>query len=418
MAANKTWKFKELSIDEFRKFSERHKLKTYLQTTEIAQFREYEGWTGHFVGVVQGSKILCATMMTSRPTRFGKYFSAPRGYLIDFKDYKLLSFFTAEIKKYVAQCGGYVLNIEPRIWYKERDIDGNLVEGGFDNSDIYSNLIKLGYRHGGFYKQLNLSKQVRWAFILPLAGKSEEEVFSGFKQNTRNILSKLQRDGARVRELDYSELDKFKRLVDSSGDRKNFSGRSLGYYQKMYKLFEGTGVLKFLVAELDLDKYKKKLTNQISQYKDRLKSSEIKSSGEEKELKSQLESLKNRLKNVDQDKKKFGNVLLMSGGMFMFSGDETVYLYSGSAAEHLAYGAQYLVQWEVIKQAISGGYALHNFYGISGNFSESDPRWGVYKFKKSFGGVVVEYIGDFDLVVKPFNYKIASILKMIKNKFL
>lgn len=416
MEGKKSWKFKELTIDEFRKFSSRHPLRNYLQTPEIAQFRESEGWTGHFVGVVEGRKILCATMMTSRPTKFGKYFSSPRGYLIDFRDYKLLSFFTSELKKYAMRCGGYVVNIEPKVWYKERDINGDLVEGGFDNRDIYENLIKLGYRHGGFYKQLDLGKQVRWAFALPLGKKTEKEVFSGFKPNTRNIINKLHKDGARVREMKYSELDKFKQLVDSSGDRKHFIGRSLAYYQKMYKLFKDSGTLKFLVAELNLTKYSSKLTGQIKAYEARLDKNELKSAGEERELRSQLELLQKRLKNVDRDRKKHGDTLLMSGGMFMFYGTETVYLYSGSAAEHLSYGAQYLVQWEVIKRALAGDYKFHNFYGISGNFSENDPRWGVYKFKKSFGGQVVEYIGDFDLVVKPFNYNLAQIVKAIKNK--
>jgi lipid II:glycine glycyltransferase (peptidoglycan interpeptide bridge formation enzyme) len=50
MTAKKTWKFKELTVDEFRKFSDKHELRNYLQTPEIARFRESEGWTGHFVG--------------------------------------------------------------------------------------------------------------------------------------------------------------------------------------------------------------------------------------------------------------------------------------------------------------------------------------------------------------------------------
>lgn len=416
MTAKKTWKFKELTVDEFRKFSDKHELRNYLQTPEIARFRESEGWTGHFVGVAEGKKILCATMMTSRSTKFGKYFSSPRGYLIDFRDYELLKFFTSEIKKYVARSGGYVVNIEPKVWYKERDINGQLVKNGFDNSDIYDNLIKLGYKHGGFYRLLDLGKQVRWAFVLPLKGKTEKEVFAGFKQNTRNIINKLQNDGAGVRELKYSELAKFKELVDSSGDRKHFIGRSLGYYQKMYKIFKNSGAMKFLVAELDLQKYSKKLKNQINDHKKKLKADQFKSDGEKRETKAQLMSLEKRLSSVEGDKKKYGDTILMSGGMFMFYGKETVYLYSGSAVEHLSYGGQYLVQWEVIKRAIAGGYERHNFYGISGNLTEDDPRWGVYKFKKSFGGQVVEYIGDFDLVVKPVSYRLANVLKIIKKK--
>ena len=40
--------------------------------------------------------------------------------------------------------------------YVPHDLDGNVVEGDFDNRDVVSLLKKLGYRHEGFTRGIDL----------------------------------------------------------------------------------------------------------------------------------------------------------------------------------------------------------------------------------------------------------------------
>ena len=41
--------------------------------------------------------------------------------------------------------------------------------------------------------------------------------------------------------------------------------------------------------------------------------------------------------------------------------------------------------------------------GISGNFTPGTPEYGVYEYKRGYGGFVIEYIGEFDLIInKPY----------------
>jgi lipid II:glycine glycyltransferase (peptidoglycan interpeptide bridge formation enzyme) len=47
-------------------------------------------------------------------------------------------------------------------------------------------------------------------------------------------------------------------------------------------------------------------------------------------------------------------------------------------------------------------------WGAPDNFTEKDSMWGVYKFKRGFGGIVVRTIGAWDFAVNPFLYKIYS----------
>ena len=102
--------------------------------------------------------------------------------------------------------------------------------------------------------------------------------------------------------------------------------------------------------------------------------------------------------------KEHGSQLDLSAAMFMMTGHEVIYLFSGNYDEYMKFNAQYAIQWNMIKYANEHGFDKYNFYGISGNFDETDSEYGVYEFKRGFGGNVVEYIGEFDLVVdKLFN---------------
>ena len=80
----------------------------------------------------------------------------------------------------------------------------------------------------------------------------------------------------------------------------------------------------------------------------------------------------------------------------------------------------YTIHWELIKYAINNGYTKYNFYGISGDFKDkSDELYGLYDFKRGFGGNVEEYIGEFDLVINKFMYFLYKygfkFYKMIKK---
>lgn len=407
--------FTELSKDEFRDFLDQHQLRSYLQTPEIASLKVSSGWEEYYVGVKENNKILCATMMIAYKGKLGKKFSAPRGYLIDFKDKNLLKFFTEKLKKYIKSKGGYVLNIEPKILYKERDINGCLVEGGFNNEEIYQNLLDLGYKHGGFYDTLDLSKQVRWAFVLSLKDKSEEQVFSGFKPNTRNVIRKALKYGVTVRELNYDELDKFVDIVESSGSRKNFHSRELSYFQNMYNLFHDKKEVKFLVSELNIDDYVKVLLEENEELENKLAqlSDSGSNKGKKQEFSQKIKAIKSRVEEAKELKKAHGNVVIMAGAMFMLYGTEIIYLFSGTKTEFLTLKSQYLLQWHIIQYGLKHNFEIHNFYGINGKLDKSDDRYGVYEFKRSFGGNVIEYIGDFDLIINKPKYCINKIINKV-----
>ena len=281
--------FLEITEKEYRKFWENHPLKTFLSAPEIGELRKSNGWDVYFVGVKENSDIVAAAMIVSHKRHFGKYeFYSPRGVLVDYENKELLDCFLKEIKNFVRKHHGYIFRMDPYVIYKERDIDGNIVEDGVDHSTVVSHLESLGFKKVSIPDM----EQVGWMFSLPLEGKSCEQILKEMKPNTRNTIRKTEKIGITVKELGYDELDRFQNIMVETGERKNFSIRSVDYYQKMYELFHDKGEVKYYVTELDLVKYQKKLEEDKKSAEDKLsKLSDAKyNEGQKKNLENEIAS--------------------------------------------------------------------------------------------------------------------------------
>ena len=100
----------------------------------------------------------------------------------------------------------------------------------------------------------------------------------------------------------------------------------------------------------------------------------------------------------------------------MLYGSEIIYLFSGSDQKYMRdYNAQYLIQWHMIKYAAEHGFSRYNFYGINGLPDPSSKDYGIYEFKKGFGGQVIELIGSYELPVSPIYY-LHRTLSNLKSK--
>ena len=82
------------------------------------------------------------------------------------------------------------------------------------------------------------------------------------------------------------------------------------------------------------------------------------------------------------------------------------YVYGGTYKEYMSLISPYKLQMEMIEYTKKLGIPLYDFGGISGNFKSKSKNYGVYEFKSGFGGYVVEYIGEFDLVLNFIGYNV------------
>ena len=407
--------FTELTEDEYEKFWETHPLKTFLSAPEIGHLREKNGWDLKYVGIKKDQSLVAATMLVSIKRKLGKReFYSPRGYLIDFNNKELVNYFTEELKKYIKKNNGYVLRIDPYVIYKQRDIDGNILEDGIDNSSVVNNLYKLGFKK----VPIKNMEQVGWMFSLDIEGKEEKDILDGMKPNTRNTIRKASKIGITIRELDYDELDKFQDIMIQTGERKNFSIRKLSYYQDMYKLLHDKNQIKYVITELDLNNYLDGLKKDKEKKEEELsKLSTAKyNDGKRKSLNNEILSFDKRIKETNDIKNSTGkDKIILSGSMFIMIQPEIIYLSSGNYEEYLHFNSQYLIQWDMIKYGISHKFKKHNFYGIPANINEKPKDYGIYEFKRGFNGYVEELIGEFELPISK-EYYILKLIHKLKTK--
>lgn len=421
----------DLTKEEFKHFADKSPLITFHQTIEWGNLKQQQGWTAHYVGLRHNGEIVAGSLLLSKKTPLKlKMFYAPRGFLIDYHDFELLKEFTKGIKEYVKRNKGIFMKIDPYVVYQERDNLGNIVENGIENKIVVSNLKSLGYRHFGF-NVMQETLQPRWMHTLNVKGKSVDELLKMTDSKTRQIIRKNEKCAIITREIHKDELEIFKKVMQHTSDRRDFIDRPLSYYQSMWDNLHDSGMLKVLLAEIHFDLYLENLENdkkllvqeiEIRQKKhdqNPSKMNEKKFIQKQKEDKKEISRLEKKIEEIKALKETHGSVVVLGGILFLIYGNEVLSLNGGSFKELMQFQSAYTLHFEMIKYAATYGYDTYNFYGITGDFRESNPLYGLYLFKRGFGGQVTELIGEFDLIInKPFYYlyKFAfSSYKKLKN---
>ena len=80
------------------------------------------------------------------------------------------------------------------------------------------------------------------------------------------------------------------------------------------------------------------------------------------------------------------------------------YMYGASCATHREKMPNHLLQWEAMQWAREQGCTVYDMWGAPDVMDESDPLWGVYRFKRGFGGQFVRHIGAWDFPVSRLGY--------------
>lgn len=194
--------------------------------------------------------------------------------------------------------------------------------------------------------------QPKFVFRLNVEGKTEDEVFSLFHtENRRKIRIARDKMGVEVKIGTRDDLPEFHKIMLETGLRDKFVIRSLDYFQKMYDVFAPEN-LRLYCAYLD------------------------------------------------------GKMI--AGTIAILYGDKVWYLYGASSNEHRKAMPNYLLQWEMIRWAIEEKCKIYDFRGVSGDISPENPLYGLYRFKKRFNGDFVEFVGEYELPVKPVIGKIIN----------
>ncbi len=173
--------------------------------------------------------------------------------------------------------------------------------------------------------------------------QDEDALLAGMNQSTRRKIRTAIKEGVTVRPASSeADLRTLYDLYTVTGERQGFLIRPLDYYRDAWARFMEAGLAQAFLAEWE------------------------------------------------------GAPL--AGVVIFHFGPKAWYFYGMSGNDERNRQPTYLLQWEAIRWAKAQGYATYDFWGAPNEFVESDPMWGVYRFKDGFGGTVVRHIGAWDYV--------------------
>ncbi|MDD5765165.1 MAG: peptidoglycan bridge formation glycyltransferase FemA/FemB family protein [Candidatus Marinimicrobia bacterium] len=100
---------------------------------------------------------------------------------------------------------------------------------------------------------------------------------------------------------------------------------------------------------------------------------------------------------------------VLSGAFLFLFGTKCVYQWGGSGRTKT--NPNQLMHWNIIRWAKSNGFLSYDFQGVPENVKEGDDLWGIYLFKRGFGGQRIQLIGEYDSVLSPVLYRFWQMIE-------
>jgi len=192
--------------------------------------------------------------------------------------------------------------------------------------------------------------------IVDLRG-TPDQILAKMKQKTRYNIRLAGRKGVVIRES--QDIDTFYQMIQVTGERDAFEVHSLEYYRQAFDLFYPAGNCTLFIAEYN-----------------------------------------------DQP---------LAGIMVFSNGRRAWYFYGASTNQNRQLMPTYLLQWKSIQWAKLQGCLEYDLWGVPDEklqvledqfLDRKDGLWGVYRFKRGFGGELRRVVQAWDRIYLPFLYKV------------
>lgn len=419
-------KLVELEKEKYESFVKNNKYKShFLQSYSWGELcKEKRSLTPYYLGLVEKDKVLAATLLLKKNLPLGLcYLYSPRGYVLDFNDFKLLDIFTEELVKFAKTQKAIYLKIDPDIIWKKENYLGEVTLEEAKNQKIFKELKRLGYKHLGFTKNFE-TMQPRYTFRIDL-NQDLETIESHFSKTTKQRIQKSLKLQTEVEIGTEKDLPTFYHLMMLTESRKDFVSYKIDYYKTLYKLFNESDKATLFLGKVNLEKTLKVLNDELKEVVEKInelpKENLSKSNKNKlKELERQKDKTKEEIEKYQKYKKEYGNIITLSAHMILEYGDKAWVLYAGNHNILTETYVNYNTYYEHLKFCKERGLKIYDQFGTIGDLSKDNPRLGLHEFKKKFGGDYIEFMGEFDYVIKPIYYflftKLVPIYRNIVKK--
>ena len=405
-----------LTKEEFQTYSNQVSCRSFMQSVQMGDLLEKRGAQIVYLALKQEGKTQVAALVYSLPMLGGLHMELNSGPIYTQQD--ALPVFYAELKEYAKQNGVLELLVKPYETYQTFDSEGNAID--VKKKSIIQGLTDLGYQFDGLMTGYP-NGEPDWLYYKDLTDLTEKNLLNSFSKKGKPLVKKAETFGIQLKKLKREELSIFKDITRSTSERREYSDKSLEYYEHFYDSFGEKA--EFVIAILNLGEYIQNLIHKQKELSEKIATSLLlleqypdsaKKKKEHKELASQFETFEVRKAEARDLIEKYGDEdVVLAGSLFVYMPQETTYLFSGSYTEFNKFYAPAVLQKYVMLESIKRGIQKYNFLGIQGIFDGSD---GVLRFKQNFNGYIVRKAGTFRYYPKPLKFKVISLIKKLLRR--
>lgn len=389
---------------------------SFMQSQEMAELLKKRGFTTHFLGLEHDGQLKVAGLLYSLPMTGGLHMEMNSGPLS--LDQSYLKDFYKKVQSFAKEKGALQLLIKPYDTYQRFDSNGKEISP--EQTHLRQDLLDLGFSHDGLMTGYP-GGEPDWHYVKDLTDLDDQTLLKSFSKKGRPLVNKALSFGTQTRLLKREELHLFKQITSATSKRRDYSDKSLDYYQDFYDSFGEAA--QFMVATIRFEDY----LNRLREDKDKIL--EQRTATQENlnlypdsaKHKKAYQEIENQLKTFDQRIEEAEDLLaqhgqeevIMAGALFIYKGKETAYLFSGSYPEFNRFYAPAVLQLEAMKESLNRGISTYNFLGITGEFDGSDS---VLRFKQNFEGYITRKMGTFRYYPNPLKFKVLSFIKKVLKR--
>lgn len=382
----------------------------FMQTIEFGEIRKVKHFIPHIVGMKDKGKLVCSALLLEKklPGNY-KYYYVPRGYTIDYNNHELLKEFTNHLVSYCKKNKAIFIKIDPAIKRYTIDLDGKKIDGE-DNQDLIKYLTSIGYKHLGF----NLGfehEEPRFTFRVNI-DKPIEDVFKSFHATTRKVLNKGNQYNLKIYKGTEKDINDFYETMIETAKREGIIQANIKYYEDFYKIFHKSNMSDLYIAKVNINELKELFKQNILETKNRETKNEIQAKEKEDKL-NKLYRILNEINEINEKELTLASIITVKYKDMVWT------VHGGNHSKLMSLNANYLIYYEIIKDANKEGYKQVDLFGTCGipNPTPDNPIYGIHNFKKRLGGEYTEFIGEFDLIANKLMYMAYKVYTKTRNKF-
>ncbi|MFV0381152.1 MAG: peptidoglycan bridge formation glycyltransferase FemA/FemB family protein [Breznakia sp.] len=391
-----------VNASEHDVFVEKHDLCNLLQSSSWAKVKE--NWDSLLVGVYEKNTLVASALVLIKqlPLDFTMFYT-PRGPIMDYENTDLVVFFIKELKAYAKTKHALFIKMDPGIHINDYPIQ-ELNNQRYPIKKIMENMKLAGALHQGYSKTIQEVIQPRYQ-----ANVYKDDAFEQrLPRHTKRLIKDAQKHNVQVVHAGEDRVHEFSEVVALSEKRKQVSLRNEEYFSLLMDIYKEDAHL--FLGEINIQESLKQLDEQREENEKALLTVDVSSRKKLTKLHDQKRSLEKQRKELEQFSHIEGNVVI-AGVLSIRFGNTMEMLYAGMNDQFKKFMPQYHIYVENMKYAFQEGCEFCNMGGVEGDLTD-----GLTTFKSNFNPMINEFIGEFDIPVNKFLYRMSKMAYQIRKR--